>query len=433
LGDIPDSELKPFLEDNVVGTMSQYIRRAVRRAEYSDHFGNRGEEIEAAVNEAKSAGLTPEQETIFRQTVSGMDGTLGADMSPQLRKLYSGMMTYQNVRLLPLQVLSSLIDPLGMMIRGGTLKDSMKAYGRALAGMHRFGGDVAHQMAKTTGSILDALDSSMMAEMANGNYMSPWAKNINQWFFRINGMERYNRIMRVTATEAAYDFIMRHATSPGADSERFLSELRLDSDYVKSKIGLDGRMDYNDERIRNAMNQWVDEAVLRPNPAFRSIMMNDPHWMLIAHLKQFTYQFQKVINERVLHEAKLGNYRPAMVLAGYVPVMMAADALRAGMMPNSPMAIQRQDWGPADYLWSGIQRTGMLGISQLGVDALQDPFHGQIPGASDLGPTVQQLLSFVQATGAQHGAMGKQIVRGIPGANIFYGSTLADVSPLTTD
>ena len=40
--------------------------------------------------------------------------------------------------------------------------------------------------------------------------------------------------------------------------------------------------------------QWVDGAVLRPDAADKPLWMSDPHWALVAHLKQFVFTFQKV-------------------------------------------------------------------------------------------------------------------------------------------
>ncbi|NIN64214.1 MAG: hypothetical protein GTO63_05845, partial [Anaerolineae bacterium] len=39
-----------------------------------------------------------------------------------------------------------------------------------------------------------------------------------------------------------------------------------------------------DARVRNALNRFVDEAILRPNAAQRPIWASDPHWALVFHL-----------------------------------------------------------------------------------------------------------------------------------------------------
>jgi hypothetical protein len=48
-------------------------------------------------------------------------------------------------------------------------------------------------------------------------------------------------------------------------------------------------------KVRAAVNMWVDGAVLRPDAVDKPIWMNDPHWALVAHLKQFVYAFQETI------------------------------------------------------------------------------------------------------------------------------------------
>ena len=169
--DIPDSELAPFLNKELFGTLSKYIGRTVRRSEYAVRFGNKGEEIATARAEAVKLGMTPEQTKIFDDSVRAHDGTLGADMNPQTKQIYGALMTYQNIRLLPLQLFSSLVDPLGMMVRGGSITDATTGFLRGVRELAGLKADDAYHLAKTIGSIDANFDAHLMSEMANSQYM----------------------------------------------------------------------------------------------------------------------------------------------------------------------------------------------------------------------------------------------------------------------
>lgn len=388
LGKIPDAELAPFLSTDLFGTLSQYLRRAVRRAEYTERFGNTGERIAEARGEAEKQGATPTQLKVFDESVQGMEGSLGSDIDPKLKTLYSGLMTYQNVRLLPLQLFSSLIDPLGITVRGGTFREAGTAFLKAARDLAKFKGDDAWTLAKTIGAIDAANDRGLMSDMNGSEYMPKFPRWLNDKFFRYNGMEKWNTRMRAQAAAAAENFIERHMTRPNEHSTRYLEELGLTKDSARS---LD-----NPNYVR-ALNQWVDEAILRPNAALRPTYMNDPNWMLISHLKQYTYLIQKVIVARVYNEATHGNYTPAMALAGYVPGMLAADMLRANITPGGGDNNARAGWDAMDYFGHAMQRAGLFGPSQFGLEAGTDVRRGGFGIESAAGPTIQQLINFAQA------------------------------------
>lgn len=411
LGFVPDAKLAPFLDKDLFGTLSQYLQRAARRGEYADRFGNIGEEITTAREQAIKEGATPTQLKAFDDSVKAMEGTLGADIDPKLKNIYSGLMTYQNLRLLPLQLFASLVDPLGIMVRGGTLGEAVTAFGkgiRDLATLGKTSKDAAFELAKTVGSIDAANAHGLMSDMAGSAYMPKLQRTINDKFFRYNGMELWNNRMRAQATVAAQNFIDKHINRPNEHSARFMEELGL-------KKG--DKLDVSNPEYLRAVNKWVDEAILRPNSAQRPVYMSDPNWMLISHLKQYTYLFQKVIVARVYHEAQNGNYAPAVALTAYVPGMIAADMLKMGLTPGSGDNNARAGWTAKDWIGHGMQRAGLFGPSQYGLEMGTDMQRGGIGIESAAGPTIQQAIQFAQ--GASQGRVGTQLEKAIPGYNVI--------------
>lgn len=426
---IPDSELAPFLNKDLFGTLSQYIVRAARRAEYTKRFGNVGENIRDAKRVALNQGMTADQAKTFDESISAMEGSLSHDMSPQLKAVFGGLVTYQNIRLLPLALFSSLVDPGGISVRGGTLGEAAGAFFRGIRELVKNKDDDAAELAKLVGTISAAGDMAVLSDMYGSQYMPKIQQKLNDAFFKFNGMESWNRSMRIAATQAAVNFIKRHVERPNEHSERYLRELGLTRDDVKITPNVDvlthdgkevktGGLNVEDPKIQTAINRWVDQAILRPNAAMRPIYMSDPMWMLVSHLKQYTYLFQQTILKRVYHEAKHGNYSPAFTLAGYVPMIIAADMARIALTPGSGDDDARRNWDTKDWLWRGVQRAGIFGPGQLALDAGADLAYDKVGIESLAGPTAQQLLDFARAAAKGEG-LERELIGAVPGSRLF--------------
>lgn len=442
------SDYSRFQRSDMVDILSTYISQAVHRAEYARRFGNDGEILramlkdayaeeihratgstaawDAAVKQAEQdeatlaqkekrqpnpdnvtidkikAYLTGAQDAVAqadevigraRKAVMAMEGTLGAQAEGKfkelLRQYTPAIIVYQNFRLLWLSLFSQFVDPLGVMVRGGTAKEAFNAYVRGLRGvMHGWRGteaeDSATQLARKLGVIDAANALNTMGNMYSATYIDGRAKKINDALFRWNGVEQFSQGVRVGATEAAISFIKFHLDKGNRHSDRYLAELGL-------KKG--DTFDIDDPKIRDAIFRWVDGATVRPNAAMRPVWASDPHYALLFHMKQFTYAFHKVILERMINEAKHGNFDPAYVgLAAYVPVMIAADVVRGfvGNGGDEPPWMRRADAG--DIVMRGIERAGLLGIPQLGKDMIDwGPVEAAGPAIEHAAETVANL------------------------------------------
>lgn len=407
LASVSDADLAPFMKKNLVEILSSYVTQASRRGEWARRFGDDGMGITRLLESAKRQGASDEQLGTARKFVRAVDGTLGDGISPGARRVMGNMIVYQNLRLLPLAIFSSVVDPLGIVVRGGTVGDAWNTFKRGVREIpasfkEEFKGDAETELAATLGVI----DHATLAHTTGALYMQGMvgdtAKKINDSLFKYNLMEGFNRSMRVGATQAAIRFLERHADGKASQhSERWLAELGLKPGEFDRTL--------QDTKTRAALNQWVDGAVLRPDAVDKPIWMNDPHYMLIAHLKQFVYSFQETILKRVAHEAQQGNYAPAMAMASYVPVMIASDALKGALQSGGSQPQWKQDWGPADYLGSGIERAGLLG-------KLQFPADGVTMMA---GPTAQQALAVAQAIDGK--TPGKAALKALPGQALYSG------------
>ncbi len=150
--------------------------------------------------------------------------------------------------------------------------------------------------------------------------------------------------------------------------------------------------------------------------------MNDPRYVLISHLKQFVYSFQKTIIGRVVHEFRQGNYTPAMALASYVPVMMAADFAKGLLQGGGDQPEWKKGWDMVDYTSYGVQRAGLLGVSQFGYDMSVDVQRGGLGIGALVGPTIEQFSDAVQLLGG-HKQFSPMLLKAMP-ANALYAHSL---------
>jgi hypothetical protein len=435
LAHIPEAELAPFMRKNLNEILNGYVTQATRRAEWARRFGDKGEVITKLLEQAKQEGATPEDLDSAQKFVRAVDGTLGDTINPEARRLFGNLIVYQNVRLLPLMIFSSLVDPMGIAVRGGTTGEAFNAFKRGISEIPKNfkknpTDDAATKFAASIGTIDDASLVHTLGALYSQGMVGDTGRKINDTLFRYNLAEQFNTSMRVSATEAAMGFLARHADGTASrHSARWLNELglnpgdiQLDASGRPKVFQHEGLTLEQSAKMKAAINRWVDGAVLRPDAADKPIWMSDPHFSLIAHLKQFTYSFHETILKRVAHEYQNGNYTPAMALASYVPMMIAADMAKGMIQGGGSQPSWKDDWGMGDYIASGIERAGLLGVGQFGVDMLRDAARGGTGVGALVGPTIEQLADAARVMGGRE-AFGSFALKSMP-ANALYAGAL---------
>jgi hypothetical protein len=172
-------------------------------------------------------------------------------------------------------------------------------------------------------------------------------------------------------------FLLKHAADvePGANgSARYLRELDVKASDIKpSQYGGVKLLDENerkvasremldaDDRVRNALNRFVDESILRTDTSQHPLWMDDPAFRLAAQYKQFQYAFADQILDRIRHEANYGNAHVLAPMAAYLPITMMAEAIR-GLIQYGPGGNpHHREMGPVEYAEFAGQRAGILG------------------------------------------------------------------------
>lgn len=443
-----------FKEKDVVKILSSYVSSMVKRAEYTDRFGRGGEVLRTAADEAvleeiggsqlvnEATAKLPEAiaewrdnlergikapkptlrgvgEVIFAakkgkdvltearakalkklgpslKAVMALEGTLGSDIKQGMRTFNSWMMTYQNFRLLSTSLFASFSDTVGLVLNGGELGDAWDGFVRGIREIKlRWQDDKSQDMAAVRAEQWGTVDAGSTLDALGQTYGSAWmsgtARRWSDSLFKWNGMEAWNRAMRITATNVA-ERVIREFKEKGFDKNDKAAVARFEELFGRGfkpeniKLDANGELDISDSKNQAAVNRWVNGAILRPNAAQRTVWGSDPHFQMIWHMKQFTYTFQNVILGKVIEQAKLGNYRPAMVMmAGYTPIIIAADAVKEMLIPGDEPPWMKG--GLAGLIQHGVDKAGLLGIGQMGYDAMASDY-----GAGLTGPAISQLL-----------------------------------------
>lgn len=398
------AEFAKYQTKDLADTTVGYVRQAVHRAEYARMFGNAGEVITQMVQDS---GITDAKELAdIGKVIQGLEGSIGNEMSSSTKELMSGLMTLQNLIVLPLAIFSQMIDPIVLAARSGKLSDAGEAY--MTAAKRLVGKEVdAEELANTLGiigqdSVLDALGNAYGTV-----HMSQRMRKINQVFFKYNGMQGWNNSMRIAATAAGERYLIANK-----DNVKALDELGLKPSDIKINKKT-GRLKVESQQMKEAMYRFVDGAVLRPSASQRPVWMSDPRFLLVAHLKQFTFAMHNVVLKRATRELEDGNPKPWGVLLLAMPTILAADMMKFALTGGAPPG-----WGFKDHLVHAVERSGLLGLGDFGVQGMRGVDTGaNVPGEALLGPTFEHLMELLKWIGGDpQTGVSDVIDRTVPGA-----------------
>lgn len=414
---LKNADRRPFVEDNLIGTMGQYVKQVVKHAEYARRFGPEGKRYENLLREAKATGATQEQLDLVRDSKDAIFGAKYNRMDPKWRKILGGVQTYQNLRVLGMAIFSSVADPLAIGVRTGDFGEAWGAFKFAVKNIVNMKDTDLKLLADDIGAVneLGTIDSLM--SLYGGFEVEGQMKRANDLLFKLNGLDGLARALRVYAVGAGLRFIQR------AD-DRALAELglqRADLKFIGSNLpvpagqrgagsnSLAVRSSQFRElgmtpteatkaalKMQTALNRFVDESVLRPNAMERPNWANDPMFSLLFHLKQFIFSFHKIVSKKLTHEMEEGGLNAQMALsaAAFIP-LMGASAYVKDMIQFAGDVPANRDF--MHYLGTGANRSGFMGPSVLITDPASDMMKGMNPLGGAVGPTGSQALEAVQA------------------------------------
>ena len=396
--------------------------------------------LDRLLEKVKQQGGTDADAAFADNAVRAALGVYGADGSPTIaavspwaaeklkgRKAQSvieGVQAYQNVRLLPLALLSNLVDPVGIAVRtGGEFNDAWAGFKEGMGFVRAaLSSDpkAAQRLLKELEDI-DVSEDFLPALAANPVFeggRTGKARAVNDFVFKWNGVQTWVTATRVMAMYAGHKFLLRHAQQPNDHSARYLQELGLQPTDIVEDPNNPGKVEIND-KTRAALRQFVDEAILRPNSQQAPLWMSDPYMGIVMQYKMFAYAIWDQIGGRIGREMTQGNMRVVAAALMYLPVIIMAELVREMVQTAGEGDDRRKDWGVLEYTKLAADRSGLLGPQyQVMGDIKGDIDRARLPGTSQLGPSLNQGSNVLDALQGQRN-LGKEFESALPGSPLY--------------
>jgi hypothetical protein len=452
-----DKFFDQFLDENLDGIVSNYVNALTKRAEFNRVLGEdvtpvagrtpqslakSGEwdpkgRYNAYIKQMQKEGATDEQITRVQQYIDANLGQLGRDdVGAGPRKFMAGVMAYQNMRVLLFTVFASLPDLVGPSIRGGGMRKAFRTTKKYIREIASDESKLA-EAARVYGIISSEANNHIMTEYVDNHYMPPTLRKWNDAFFKWTGLNWYTDFTRKMALSVGIDYIQQQADKAKngkTEKERFqaqeaLAELGIDEGFVtqwvqRGKPGL-GTTAFDadskiDRKVGEALTQFVDESIMRPNAAQRPLLASHPAAMLVFHLKGYLYAVHEVVLKRMKYnvdEAEGAAQTMAALSPALAMMLLTAiglelrEVIQYAGTNRQPPTDRMDGW---EYTWELIERAGLPGIWQLGFDAQNASDRGMSEVAGLAGPTLSQAGQLLSRPHTQTIPKGIPIASQIP-------------------
>lgn len=349
----------------------------------------------------------------MKKIIDGYMGRLGQNLDPTIRKTMSGIMAFESLLTLMFSAIASLPDFAGPLINAKDFKGAVNAFKVYVQTANNR--QEAVRRAHELGTIQRAMANQAFLELTGHQHTSGFAQKTMDWLFKWNGQEILTKMSRVASTAIGENFIREHAQKAmqgEVQSMRYLAELNVDAPTVMRWVEngaqpysalMDKDQASDAEKVQDAIGQFVDNSVVRPNAAQRPIWASDPRFMLLWHLKSFFYSYGKVIMGGIARNMAQTYQRTEGGVAKKA-AFAAAPLLIAGafMLPLAAAGLELREliqyWGDDpterstsfDYLANITSRAGMFGALELGGSFVGLGSFDSGPMAI-AGPTVQHI------------------------------------------
>jgi hypothetical protein len=454
---IENEDRLPYMEDDLITTMANYLNQSVRHAEYVRAFGPNGSRLKGLMGEVTNTYKgTQVDRKVTQDYIDGIMGNKEVGMSRELKDLYGAMTVYQNVRLLPLSVFSSLVDPLGIAVRTNNMGAVFDTFAYSIRNLFTdFRNQETYQRgweekyAEDIGTIDMSGTVKAINNIFTGVTLRGKTQEINDGFFKFNLLNGWVKNNHIGATKAAELFLRRSAEGMFGDERgtEDLTEVGLKKEDIvyDEKLGRIRTFSYemlgyedvaqmelqadpddivaakaNAERIQNAIHKIVRQSMIQPSSADMPRLLSNPYLAPITHLKTFVFGFNATILQRLLYEAKRGNYNPIYYAAAYVPGMIAADFIKGFAGNGGEEPEWKKNWGVGDYLGYGVERSGLMGTAQFFADMNNDVTRGGAGFESLAGPSIEQATDLMSAMNAKTSQPTSTWMKNALPANALY-------------
>ncbi|MBD9674944.1 hypothetical protein IB275_30485 [Pseudomonas sp. PDM21] len=432
--------LAPYYARDLDAVLSQYMVRAVKRAElaksgvdidgkfqpFGDNFKNWDTIQEAIRKEDPDAvGIMPE----VNDLVATSAGMAPSGASDWVRRGSSWARTATTLGALEKSAFASIGELAMGPLRGavGDVGDLPNAVGNiaqhAYNTVRAVGGKGARskrlqemfQFAEDVSAIAGSGHHSIMAaRFAGGDPVGQLQSKMLSGFFKRNLLEQLTNYTRAVTADQARVFLRRVTADKMAGKARqdlFLGELGIPKDkaaefskYVQqfgnetpTADQLQGPMG---QLYRTAILRFADQTVQRPNQSTRPAWASTPLGSMIFQLQAFNYAFQKnVLNRwgRVLANGDLSKAERvalAATMGGNAAAMVAVQGAVGELRKELYNRPDDREMTPGADLEQAISRAGLLGIADPFVQMASGGIrYGTSPTNALLGPTLGSLAN----------------------------------------
>ena len=396
-----------FLKDPDVA-LTTYLRQIAKRVEWN----------KATKDATGTSRLLPmldqldvKDRAYAEKIISVYLGHQSAEMSPWLRKVNSYGQFLQFVTILPFATIASFPEMAGPILNFKEFGGFQAAF-QELYSQFKGNRESAKRFARDIGVVANESMANAWVSEADLDYMDPIAREWSDKFFKAIGLDMFTRFSREFAAGMAQRFLHEHAFNPSERSARYLADLGVTADEVKSYFN--NELDITSPeaiKVKEASQKFVESSILRPNAAERPLWGSDPRFALIWQLKAYFYAFYKTIISGTQREASaraaeggsLSSVAAVYALAAVPFMALAMASMEARewakyglseLLPFTPegkdyFRSDRMDWG--EYAFEVFDRSGFLGPWTMGAMMHQNAEWDRSPLIPLLGPTAETL------------------------------------------
>lgn len=320
---IPDKELAPFLENDLIKALSRYVYGSAKRVEYARSFGPKEEILNALVNdmvvEARQAHVPMSPQDMAGLVYDLADAAMNKYnpiVNRSMEKLNRATIAFEIMSKLGLVAVTSLVENVATLSTTSP-KVTIPAVAKALthsvieasAMADRFITGSRHipklemtKVAEEMGLIVqDALES------ASANIFSMGSGKMTKSFMRLVLHEQVTNLNRIFSQQVGLGIIRRNANylrkkssgNKAADYKRQLIEMGITPEEA---MNLDNPRNAN--RAKFAATRWSNWVAQNPNAASLPYWMSDPHWAHVALFKKFSASFANTFLKKFALEMK---------------------------------------------------------------------------------------------------------------------------------
>ena len=381
----------------------QYFHFATRKAEFEKR-GGQGR-IDELIKE-----LPEEHREAATSAVLGNLGRMGIGMKPWIRNLNSAGAVATALTTLLFTTFASFTDLAGPIIRTRDFQSLGMAFNQMRNAINTSEG---RELARTVGAVAPEALSNLVVARGELDFMNDTSRMILDKWFQYTGLQLYTRFSREFASLMGREWLVKAADMDMTDTlKRQLTELGITQADLKKYFSGEGQRTGNKEfdspegkKVRDAILTFVDESIVRPNPAERPMWASDPTFVLLFQLKSYFYSYGKTVLGGIGREIKNRYREDGDFEGGGMLILLAATALlpltAVGLefkelarwlaqiaipgIEASDRTFRTDNMSTPEYMWELFEKSGALGPWSIPVSALDswgwgdNPLVSQVP------------------------------------------------------